>query len=56
MLKEPCITVDGISVALNDVGHGIKLDDPLVVIRNYINIPEDWCKPLEQLKSDVDDL
>ena len=56
VLEEPGITVDRVAEALNDVGHGIKLNDPLVLVRNYINVPKDWCKPLEQLKSDIDDL
>ncbi len=51
MLKEPCISVDSISKALYNVCHGIELDDPLVLVGNNINIPQNRCQPLEQLKS-----
>ena len=56
MLKEPGVSVDSISEALYYVGHGIQFKNPLVLVRYYINIPEDRCSPLEQLKSDIDDL
>ena len=47
MLKEPCITVNGIAVALNNVGHGIELNKPFVLIGYDLNIPENRCAPLE---------
>ena len=54
MLKEPGIAVNGISVAFNNIGHRIELEDPLVLVRYNIQVPENRCSPLEKLKSYVD--
>ena len=54
MLKEPGVTVNCISVAFNNIGHRIELEDPLVLIRNDLKVPENRCGPLEKLKSYVD--
>ena len=56
MLEEPCVSVNRISVAFNNVSHWIKLDNPLVIVRNNINIPKYRSQPLKQLQSDIYDL
>ena len=50
MLKEPGVSVNGISVAFNNISHRIELEDPLVLIRNDLKVPENRCSPLEKLK------
>ena len=54
MLKEPGIAVNCISVAFNNIGHRIELEDPLVLVRYNVQVPENRCSPLEKLKSYVD--
>ena len=56
MLKEPGITVNGVTITLNDIGHGIELDKPLKLVGNDLNIPQNRSSPLENLQSDIDDL
>ena len=56
MLKKPGISVNGVSVALNDIGHRIELYYPFKLIRHNLNVPQNRCSPLEQLKKNIDDL
>ena len=50
MLIEPGVAVNGVSIALNHIGHGIELDDPLEFIGNDLDIPKNWCRPLKYLQ------
>lgn len=56
MLKEPGIAINRISEAIHDVGHGIELDDPPVLVGHDLDVPEDWRSPLKELQEDGYDL
>jgi hypothetical protein len=49
MFKKPLITIHGIAISLNDIGHRIKLYYPFDPVGKHVYIPKNRCGPLSHL-------
>jgi hypothetical protein len=56
VLPEPDMSVDRLSVPVDDIEHRIDFENELIFRRDHIQIPHDRDSPNADLQDDIDDL
>lgn len=49
IFPEPLVVDHTVTVPLDNVHHGVELDNPVVLFRDHFHRPKDWCQPKSEL-------